>query len=224
MARPALGRSPGCAGGDSEQVRQGRTRAQRPLPPPRPAHRPPPAGLTSSCLGCTLRLGRPVVPWLLAQLQQAGTDLLLDAGRPQPLGLGPLSTPAVQLQVGGQRQGAHAGLGLQGRQQEVTVLHGAALASGSAWPGPRRAAWAAGTVFTVLSPESPPRGRAQSRPGQPSSRGAGTPGQVGGRGRLWVKVEFGGRTGPASFPPTPGQGSGSFRLRPGRALARLLEK
>lgn len=44
-------------------------------------------------------LSCPVVPRLLAQLQEAGSDLLLDSGSSQTLSLRPLCAPAVQLQV-----------------------------------------------------------------------------------------------------------------------------
>lgn len=63
------------------------------------------------------------MPRLLAQLQEAGSDLLLDSGSSKPISLRPFSTPAIQLQVRGQRQGANTSLRLQGRQQEVTFLH-----------------------------------------------------------------------------------------------------
>lgn len=106
--------------------------AARPPRPRRPPRRPLP---TSGRPGAPVGLGGPVVPGLLAQLQEAGADLLLNAGGSQALGLRTLGAPAVQLQVRGQRQGAHAGLGLQGRQQEVTVLHGGGRALGLPGPG-----------------------------------------------------------------------------------------
>lgn len=142
---------------------------QAPSPPPTPsppaatlptARRPPRWHLpTSGRPSGRPRLGCPVVPLLLAQLQEAGADLLLDAGSSQPLGLRPLRAPAVQLQVRGQRQGAHAGLRLQGRQQEVAVLHGGRRA-GPGPPSRGHCCCLQPAVFTVSaaapSPKSPP--------------------------------------------------------------------
>lgn len=162
---------------------------------PRRRH-PPTSGCPSDCP----RLGRPIVPLLLAQLQKAGADLLLDAGSSQPLGLRPLRAPAVQLQVRGQGQGAHAGLGLQGRQQEVAVLHGGRR-TGLGPPGLGRCRCLQPAVFTVSaaapSPKSPPGRPHPQPPGDscppcPELGGRrGHLGQVGGRGRGLLKVEFG---------------------------------
>lgn len=145
-------------------------------------------------------------------------DLLLDAGRPQPLCLAP-GAPAVQLQIRGQRQGAYARLGLQGGEQEVTVLHGGGhWAVGLAWaPSPPSLSCLAVSFRAALSlkslPTASPRLAQRSTPPNPElSEGRGHLGQVGGRG--CSRWNSGGRTGPArSFlPPVPGQGRRGLRL------------
>lgn len=158
----------------------------------------PTSGHPSDCP----RLGCPIVPLLLAQLQEAGADLLLDAGSSQPLSLRPLRAPAVQLQVRGQRQGAHAGLRLQGRQQEVAVLHGGRRA-GPGPPSPGRCRCLQPAVFTVSTAEPRPQsplpagltqGLQETAAGPALSLAGGRRGhlgQVGGRGRGLLKVEFG---------------------------------
>lgn len=62
-------------------------------PPWAPSQRLPTFGSPGRAVG----LGRPVLPRLLTQLQEASADLLLDTSCTQPLGLRPFGAPAVQL-------------------------------------------------------------------------------------------------------------------------------
>lgn len=121
--------------------------------------------------------------------------MLLDSGCSKPIRLWALGTPAIQLQVRGQRQGANTSLRLQGRQQEVTLLHSDRATSQPTCPGPLPGLVPQGPVPEVSSwlalldrrPPSPELGW-----------GRGHLGQVGGRGLCLLKVEFGRKNWPCS--------------------------
>lgn len=93
---------------------------------PKRSSSPPPPSLTPAPtfqLG-VVREGSVAPGARVALLQHPHPDLLLHSGVLEQLGVRHLFALPVELLVRGQRQGAHAVLRLQSRQEEIIFLHG----------------------------------------------------------------------------------------------------